>query len=133
MLWRRVVQGCSLRLYPLGENDNTTVRCRVIDTNSDPIIVASSKEIFLNIQGLLDPPSNLALSEAGDGLKRVLRWEAPASLDITDVDPDIQSYWVCYNLTSNDLSCISVSSSERREFKFLNVHVPLLFAVTAVK
>ena len=32
----------------------------------------------------------------------------------------------------DNLTCLNVSSLERREFKFLNVHVPLLFAVAAI-
>ena len=75
------------------DNNNTSMRCSTIDANS--------KVIFLNIQGLLDPPPNITLS---DRLSRILRWDAPdlETLDITDIDPDFQSYQICYNLTNND-------------------------------
>ena len=123
----------SLSIPARSDNDNTSIRCSAIDTNSDPIVSASSKVVFLNIQGLLDPPPNLTLSVADDGLSKILTCDAPKMLDITGVDPDIQSYQICYNLTSNDnLTCLNVSSLERREFKFLNVRVPLLFAVAAI-
>ena len=91
----------SLSIPTRSDNDNTSITCSTIDTNSDPIVSASSKVVFLNIQGLLDPPPNLTLSVADDGFSRVLTWDAPEILDVTDVDPDIQSYQICYNLTSN--------------------------------
>ena len=110
------------------ENDNTTIQCEGVETN--PLTTALSRLVTLRIQGLLDPPPNLTLSEAGDQLTRILTWGAPETLDLTDIDPDIQFYQVCYNL-SDDLTCINVSSSERREFRFPNVCVPLVFTVTA--
>ena len=112
------------------ENDNTSIQCRTADLESSPAVIAYSKLVFLHIQGLLDPPPNLTLTEAGDQLTRILTWGAPETLDLTDIDPDIQFYQVCYNL-SDDLTCINVSSSERREFRFPNVCVPLIFTVTA--
>lgn len=80
------------------------MRCSAIDANSDPIVSASSKVIFLNIQGLLDPPPNITRSETYDRLSRILHWDAPdlETLEVTDIDPDIQSYQVRYNLTNND-------------------------------
>ena len=110
------------------DNDNTTIQCRAV--NDDLTVSALSRLVTLGIQGLLDPPPNLTLSEAGDQLTRILTWGAPETLDLTDIDPDIQFYQVCYNL-SDDLTCINVSSSERREFRFPNVCVPLVFTVTA--
>ena len=119
----------SLVIPARNDSNNTAVRCRAIDTDAE-VPVISSKVVFLKTRGLLGPPPNIALSEADDGLSRVLSWDAPETLDITNVDPDIQSYRVCYNLT-DDLT-YDVSSSERREFKFLNVCVPLRFTVTAI-
>ena len=118
-----------LRIPARIENNNTSIQCWAysIDTFHS---LAYSKQAFLYIQGLLDPPPNLTLTEAGDQLTRILTWGAPETLDLTDIDPDIQFYQVCYNL-SDDLTCINVSSSERREFRFPNVCVPLVFTVTA--
>ena len=108
------------------ENVNTSIVCKIFDDSGIRISSAG----FLFVQGLLDPPPNLTLTEAGDQLTRILTWGAPETLDLTDIDPDIQFYQVCYNL-SDDLTCINVSSSERREFSFPNVCVPLVFTLTA--
>ena len=110
------------------ENDHTAIQCTVVIVN--PLASNKSKLIFLNIQGLLSPPPNLTLSEADEQLTRLLTWNPPDTLDITNIDPDIGYYQVCYNL-STELTCTNVSSVGEREFKFSNVRVPLLFTVTA--
>ena len=121
----------SLRIQARDDSNNASIQCRAVDTDS-VMPVLNSIVVFLNIQGLLGPSPNLHLSDADDGLTRVLSWGAPETLDITNVDPDIQCYQVCYNLTTDDLTCVNVNSSERREFIFLYVHVSLLFTVTAI-
>ena len=123
----------SLYILTRGENNNTSIRCRTFDEVSNPgtITLVESQSIILRLQGLLESPPNLTLLTSQDQLTRILTWNAPETLDITNIDPDIQSYRICYNLT-DELTCISVSSSERREFRFLNVHVPLLFTVIAI-
>lgn len=128
-----IVSMSSLYVSTRGENNNTSIRCRTFDEVSNPgtITLVESQLIILRIQGLLDSPPNLTLLTSQDQLSRILSWDAPETLDITNVDPDIQSYRVCYNLT-DDLTCTSVSSSERKEFRFLNVRVPLLFTITAI-
>ena len=73
----------------------------------------------------------MTLSEADEQLTRLLRWDAPETLDITNVDPDIQNYQICYNLSATEMTCTNVSSEGEREFKFSNVLVPLLFTVSA--
>ena len=108
---------------------NTSVQCRAVDT--DRGLIQRSELVYLNIQGLLGPPPNLTLSEADEQLTRLYRWDAPETLDITNIDPDIQNYQVCYNLSAAEMTCTNVSSEEEREFKFSNVHVPLLFTVSA--
>ena len=107
------------------ENVNTSIVCKIFDDSGIRISSAG----FLFVQGLLDPPPNLTITEAGD-LTRILTWGAPETLDLTDIDPDIPFYQVSYNL-SDDLTYINVSSSERREFRFPNVCVPLVFTVAA--
>ena len=108
------------------ESSNTSIVCRVFDDSG----IVTSPPGFLFAQGLLNPPPNVTLTEGVSQLARLLTWGAPDTLDLTDIDPDIQVYQVCYNL-SDDLTCINVSSSERREFRFPNVCVPLVFTVTA--
>ena len=110
------------------ENDHTAIQCTVVIVN--PLASNRSKLIFFNIQGLLGPPPNLTLSYADEQLTRLLSWDAPPTLDITNIDPDIEYYQVCYNL-STELTCTNVSSVGEREFKLSNVRVPLLFTVTA--
>ena len=114
------------------QNDNTSIRCSVLelDSNGIPMDFAVSELIYLNIQGLLGPPPNLTLLDVDELLSRILTWDAPDTLDITNVEPDIEFYQVCYNL-STELTCTNVSSVGEREFKFSNVRVPLLFTVTA--
>ena len=112
------------------ENNNTAIQCTVADLNSVPIASNTSKLIFLNIQGLLGSPPNLSLTETDEQLSGLLTWDAPRTLNITNVEPDIEYYKVCYNLSS-ELTCTNVSSVGEREFKFSNVRVPLLFTVTA--
>ena len=110
---------------------NTSIQCRAVDSDRTPVLVENSKLVYFNIQGLLDPPPNLTLSEADEQLTRLLRWDAPETLDITNVDPDIQNYQICYNLSATEMTCTNVSSEGEREFKFSNVLVPLLFTVSA--
>ena len=70
------------------------------------------------------------LSDANAQHMRRLTWDEPFSLDITDVEPDISHFEVCYSLVNTEKSrCIRVNQTE---FTFLSVSVPLLFTVSAV-
>ena len=108
----------------------TSIQCRAVSIDDDPPVVQHSKLVYLNIQRLLDAPPNPTLSESDEQLSRLLTWNPPETLNITNVDPDIEYYQVCYNL-STELTCTNVSSEGERQFKFSNVRVPLLFTVTA--
>ena len=108
----------------------TSIQCSAVSIDVVPPVVDNSNLIYLNIQGLLDAPPNLTVSETDEQLSRLLTWDAPQTLNITNVDPDIEYYQVCYNL-STELTCTNVSSVGERQFKFSNVRVPLLFTVTA--
>ena len=68
---------------------------------------------------------NLTLTIIDEFIK-VLTWDEPYTLNITDVEPDINHYRVCSNLST---ACKSTTS---REFMFVNVGVNILFTVTAV-
>ena len=57
--------------------------------------------------------------------KRLI-WEPPASLNITDVEPDISGYRICTNLTE---VCINTTELE---YVFPNLRIPIQFSVTAV-
>lgn len=108
-------------------NKNTTLVCiadsfTLNDIRSDPVL--------FQVQGLLKAPPNIMLSEADDHYMRRLSWNDPFSPDITDLDPDINHYKICYTLVDvNKSQCTLVNQTE---FTFLNVNVPLLFTVSAV-
>ena len=63
---------------------------------------------------------------------RRLSWEKPFSLDITDVDPDIECYNVCYRLVNTTVDKSQCTCVNQTEYKFLCVSVPLLFTVSAI-
>ena len=109
-------------------NEHTTVICRA-DSFTPSVTIDSDPAIF-QVQGLLEAPPNLILSQADDRCTRRLSWDQPFSLDITDVNPDISHYKVCYSLSNvNKPQCTYVNQTE---FAFLNVGIPLLFSVSAV-
>jgi hypothetical protein len=114
-------------------NRNTTIVCiaTAISPTGD-LIGDTSEPVLFKIQGFLDAPSNLMLSEADNQHMRRLSWDEPFSLDITDVDPDIECYNVCYslvNVTAEKSQCTCVNQTQ---YTFLNVNIPLLFIVPAV-
>ena len=110
-------------------NMNTTIVCRADVSSGNDV---DSKAVLFQVQGLLESPPNLTLSEANDRCKRnVLNWDEPFSLDITNVEPDISYYKVCYSLSnSNKSQCKYIN--QMTEFTFPNVNIPLLFTVSAV-
>jgi hypothetical protein len=115
-------------------NSNTTIVCLATAVSPTGIVsgVNSSEPVLFKVQGLLDAPSSLILSEAVNQHMRRLSWKEPFSLDITDVDPDIECYNVCYslvNVTAEKSQCTCVNQTE---YTFLCVSVPLLFTVSAV-
>ena len=65
-----------------------------------------------------------------------LTWSAPSTLNITAVEPDISSYIVCSNITT-ECTTINVTeaggdSSDLRQYTFLNLRAYISFTVTAV-
>ena len=114
-------------------NKNTSILCLASVIQGTDVL---SSPAFFKVQGLLGPPPNLTLTVPTDlqleqrleEFVRVLIWDEPNTLNITDVEPDISHYQVCYNL-STALTCINITG---REFIFLNVRINLLFTVTAV-
>ena len=115
-------------------NKNTSILCLACIIQGTDVL---SSPTFFKVQGLLGPPPNLTLTMPTDCLQleqsleefhRILIWDEPITLNITDVEPDISHYRLCYNL-STTLTCKNTTD---REFLFLNVRVNLLFTVTAV-
>ena len=108
-------------------NKNTSIICQAESISSAGV---SSEPVLFKIQGLLDAPSNLMLSEADNQNMRRLSWDEPFSLDITDIEPDISHYKVCYSLVDAIKSqCVLVNQTE---FIFPYVNVRLHFIVSAV-
>ena len=108
-------------------NKNTSIMCQAESISSAGV---SSEPVLFKVQELLDAPSNLMLSEADNQNMRRLSWDEPFSLDITDIEPDISHYKVCYSLVDAIKSqCILVNQTE---FIFPYVNVPLHFIVSAV-
>ena len=82
-------------------NQNTFIICQAESISSAGV---SSEPVLFKIQGLLDAPSNLMLSEADNQHMRRLIWDEPFSLDITDIEPDISHYNVYYSLVNANKS-----------------------------
>ena len=110
-------------------NENTSVICIAGMTFSAGVL---SEPILFRVQGLLDAPSNLILSEADNQHMRRLTWDEPFSLNITDVDPDIECYNVCYSLVNAAVEKFQCVCMNQTEYTFLCVSVPLIFTVSAV-
>ena len=103
-------------------NKNTSILCMACVIQGTDILSAPA---FFKVQDLLGPPPNSTLTIL-DEFVNVLTWDEPYTLNITDVEPDINHYRVCSNLST---TCTSTTS---KEFMFVNVGVNILFTVTAV-
>ena len=114
-------------------NSNTSIICLASMTSQTGITTTvPSEPVLFKIQGFLEAPSNLMLLGADNQHMRRLTWDEPFSLDITDVDPDIECFNVCYrlvNVTAEKSQCTCVNQIE---YTFLCVSVPLLFTVSAM-
>ena len=81
------------------------------------------------------PGLQIAPLEIGSYLQR-LTWDPPSTLNITAVEPDISSYIVCSNI-STECTTINVTdagsnSSDLRKHVFPNLRAYINFIVTAV-
>ena len=77
----------------------------------------------LIISGLADPPSTVSVSNS-NSLNQVLSWDAPFTLDITDVVDDI-IYRVCNNITN---TCVDTTNTI---YVFPTTCDPVAFDVSA--
>ena len=85
--------------------------------------------------GVLGRCSNLQINQSGNYHQR-LTWDAPSTLNITGVEPDISSYIVCSNITT-ECSTINVTvdggdSRDFRQYTFPNLRANINFTVTAI-
>ena len=73
------------------------IRCRayILDEEYQEVARNESREIAqFNIQGLLDMPPNISYSSY-NVTHNLLVWQEPETLNITDIEPDVENYTVC--------------------------------------
>ena len=85
--------------------------------------------------GVLGKCHDLQINSLGSYHQR-LTWDPPSTLNITAVEPDISSYIVCSNI-STECNTINVTeagrdSSDLRQHTFLNLRAYINFTVTVV-
>ena len=85
--------------------------------------------------GVLEKCHDLQITPFGNYHQR-LKWDPPATLNITAVEPDISSYIVCSNI-STECTIINVTeagsdASDLWQYTFLNLRPYINFTVTAV-
>ena len=85
--------------------------------------------------GVLGECPGLNITPSGD-YHQHLTWDPPSTLNITEVEPDIFSYIVCSNV-STECTTINVTeaggdSSDLRQYTFPNLRTHINFTVTAV-
>ncbi len=111
-------------------NNNTRITCQAVLSvgGEPPRIVNSPPRVFL-VQGVLLPPSQLAIApvDAAPYFRR-LSWNPPFTLDVTNVDPDL-SFRICFILQSVTLMCTMTSATS---YQFLNFMVSLQIIVRAL-
>ena len=74
-------------------NKNTTILCIACVLFGQDVL---SSPAYFKVQGLLGSPPNLNLTTNVRTLHdKVLTWDEPNTLDITNIEPDISHYRVC--------------------------------------
>ena len=94
-----------------------------------------SSTVILCSSGLLGKCPDLQIILSGN-YHHCVTWSAPSTLNITAVEPDISSYTVCNNISTE---CITINvteagsdSSDLRKHVFPNLRAYINFTVTAV-
>lgn len=109
------------------ENKNTAIHCIANSFTSRDI---PSSVAYFQVQCLLSEPPGLNISASPNHRHmRILTWNEPETIDITDVDPDISHYRVCYNISGEFSSCEITSE---RHYLLADVSVDIVFSVAAV-
>ena len=95
--------------------------------------------LFINLTlcsaGVLGKCPGLLITPLGE-YHQHLTWDPPSTLNITAVEPDISTYIVCHNISS-ECTTINVTeagddSRDLRQYTFLNLRTYINFTVTAV-
>ena len=97
--------------------------------------VVEKLHVIFCFSGVLGKCHGLHLNSSGN-YHQHLKWDAPSTLNITAVEPDISSYVVCSNI-STECTTINVTepsgdSRDLRQYTFLNLRAYINFTVTAV-
>ncbi len=116
-----------ITFQPLLINNNITVNCLTVLPEINQV------EGVLLVQGTLSAPSDPVISVLSPGQQQ-LSWGAPFTIDLTDQDPDILGYRVCYSMTSSSSSSIPMQCSitSTLTYSFLNVRLLLNFSIAAI-
>ena len=116
-----------LSIDSMSENNDTEFTCQIVTQGESPMVLSSAPAQFL-VQGVLSPPSNLEIANVNSRF-RSLSWNPPFTLNITDQDPDISNYRVCFNFSSDAQDCVVTTMTL---YRFVNVRLSLDFFVTAI-
>lgn len=127
------VNGSAARLtiQPLLLNNMTSLGCYSIING---IAVMRPTDAVLLVQGLLSAPSAMSIIDSTHASFRLLSWTAPFTLDLTDQEPDIIGYRVCFNIpppsgAAAEMMMHCVHTQEIL-YSYLNVRLTLQFSVT---
>ena len=82
------------------------IKCRAYITYGAFQQVESVETAQFNIQGLLNAPSNITFTSYNT-THNLIEWQEPETLDITNIEPDIENYTVCTNITGE---CVNTTT-----------------------
>lgn len=118
----------SISIEPRKMNNKTIILCLVRELLDSAASVVNASFI---VQGPLSPPPGLAIEPRPQVMR--LTWTPPFTLNITNTDPDITGYRVCFNLSARcvaDNTCCVVTGDTM--YEYLNIRLPVEFLVTAL-
>ena len=84
----------------------------------------STETAQFNIQGLLNMLPNISYASY-NATHNLVEWLKPETLNITNIDPDIENYTICTNITGE---CVNTTTTN---FILSKYFVDILFSVTA--
>ena len=118
-----------LYVLPLQVNHNSTVQCYIENPETDFSSIG-----VLMVQGLLSAPPALTIMNSTHPNYRLLSWTPPITLDLTDQEPDIIGYRVCFNISSLDAAAAEIYLhcilTQDISYTYPNIRLPLQFSVT---
>ena len=91
------------------------IKCEAYNTTGGFQVAESNETAQYNIQGLLEMESNATYSRY-NFTHNLVEWLEPPTLNITNVEPDIESYTVCscpkFNISEHKLECTNTSKPQ---------------------